>query len=204
MALLCQDRTQDRRGREDLGGLAAAVGSLVGEPLHDLRFSYGGELALHFGSPVPYETKRFGVRYEGSFVLGVRASAWRMNLSNPPLTFFFEPEDASGEAEASEEVLRSRLVEVASSLKGKRVAWAEPFVQGGPHRPRPGFGLAIAMSDGSSFVVLPFGPQEPDDLADWELFTPFHHLLEAGPGLNWSYRRSDDPDETGPGSPPTE
>jgi hypothetical protein len=52
------------------------VNELVDEPLLRAAFSYGGELRLHFGKPVPYENERLAGRTHGEWTLGLRATPW--------------------------------------------------------------------------------------------------------------------------------
>jgi hypothetical protein len=57
-------------------------------------------------------------------------------------------------------------------------------------------GLQLVFGDGSVFELLPSPPEsvsdaEPETIADWELFTPYHTYIRVGPGPVWSNLRSD-------------
>jgi len=53
-------------------------------------------------------------------------------------------------------------------------------------RARARFALTVLLSDGASLFVRPNLDEaidEGDQVADWEVFTPYERCLEVGPGL---------------------
>jgi hypothetical protein len=62
-----------------------------------------------------------------------------------------------------------------------------------------GFGLSALLEDEASVVILPSRAprQRPrrDQIADWEVFTPYERYLKVGPGLRWSYLPSRTPSQ---------
>ena len=72
-------------GSQDLGLLAAMLDMLVGQRCLKAELSYGEELMLHLGAPVPYSHPKLADETKGSWILGTRASRWSLLLSRPPL-----------------------------------------------------------------------------------------------------------------------
>jgi hypothetical protein len=167
--------------------LDAYVQQLVGQPFLQFRFSYGDELSIHLGKATKYATPRLKHLSKGSYILGARASNWRINTSAPPKMLI-------GCQDSSRAKLR-RLsvadVESSSVVKKKaRVVFAKVLPEGESGRVLS-YVLTITFSDDSTFCILP--PREKarhssdDVVADWELFTPHERYLRVGPGPTWSY-----------------
>lgn len=188
------DLKQEVKASQDIHFLQGLLHALVGQRCLKVELSYGGELMLHLGEPQPYAHPKLADETKGAWILGTRASWWRLLLNNPPL--LIEEGDLDGE-----------LVEKKTgSLSGTSVVAVEPNLlplhgvgavrHWGPGTsvptPQSGVVLVVRFSDGSSLVVTPTGEleQEPP-VADWELFTPYHMYLTCGPGPAWSYLRSD-------------
>ncbi len=55
----------------NLEGLRAYLTQLIGEPFQFVRFSYGDELTLHFGTLKPAKSPKLKGKVYGSYVLGV-------------------------------------------------------------------------------------------------------------------------------------
>lgn len=53
--------------------------------------------------------------------------------------------------------------------------------------------LRLALSDGSSFNVVPAEQEAEDDPPNWKLFTPEGLVLVFGPGGHWQFNRADGP-----------
>ncbi|HEU5063422.1 MAG TPA: hypothetical protein VFT79_09770 [Solirubrobacterales bacterium] len=53
--------------------------------------------------------------------------------------------------------------------------------------------LRLALSDGSSFSVVPAEQEAEDDPPNWKLFTPNGLVLVFGPGGRWQFNRADEP-----------
>jgi hypothetical protein len=188
-----------RQAREssshDLPGLVGQLAPLVGEPFRFVRVSYGDELTLHFGDLEPARSPKLKGKLYGAYILGMCASPWVLKSGTEPLVvdggvLHGPSESALGTPLRKEDVETQRFIEPDS-----RVLTAAPFVV----KPVNGFGLELRFSDGSTLLVLPTisEPDEPEDeglpeLADWELLGP-SGLLNAGPGLKWSFEPSGRP-----------
>ena len=173
----------------DLGLLAAMLDMLVGQHCLKAELSYGEELMLHLGAPVPYSHPKLADETKGSWILGTRASRWNLLLSRPPLLI---ASNGRRPAEAGDGAPPEEVEKKAEPLIGCTVVIATPERHPGQTASRGGVTLVLAFSDGSRLTVIP--DDEPDDatpLADWELFTPYDTYLVCGPGPVWSYRRSD-------------
>jgi len=53
--------------------------------------------------------------------------------------------------------------------------------------------LRLALSDASSFNVVPAEQATEDDPPNWKLFTPQGLVLVFGPGGRWHFNRADEP-----------
>lgn len=73
--------TKKRARAELLGEGESWVKQLVGEPLLRASFSYGGELRLSFGAPVPYDNVRLAGRKRGEWVFSLRATPWVLAMN---------------------------------------------------------------------------------------------------------------------------
>src|SRR6266571_2810184 len=67
---------------KDFGHLQGMLHALAGQPCVKVAKSYGGELTLHFGKPVPYEHPQMADQVHGSWILGTRASSWELFLAD--------------------------------------------------------------------------------------------------------------------------
>jgi hypothetical protein len=195
------DLKQEVRNSQDLGLLQLFVGALVHEPCLRIRLAYGNELKLHFGEPQVVRNQKFGEELRGSWVLAVRASAWRCYLRPTATGLFagFWPRTARPVKQFSPEEMTAAV----GKLAGQRVTAVDPIWW---HTPaRPSIGLILNFADGSVFEVVPVGGEHDDPadepLPDWELFTPFKTFVSAGPGPAWSNQPSDKPLATKPVTP---
>jgi hypothetical protein len=183
----------DLRGEQpkstDPGQLHAHLQQLVGEPFLHLRFSYGDEMTLHFGTARPYDSPRMNGRVKGSYILGMRASNWYLKSSSPPVLVIGSAENAE-EGQGRPALTKGQLETGGFVRPGAVVVSAVVRPVTNPATAAGGFGLSLLLSDGSAFLVTPEAiPSDSAEspLADWELFTPYERLLRAGPGLEWSY-----------------
>jgi hypothetical protein len=176
--------------------LEAFLDILVGQRVLKIDFSYGGELMLHVGEPLPYSHPGLAAEKKGSWILGTRASWWSLVLNDPPSLLSNRLSDEQDEQGEGQIIPAEEFEKRASRLAATAITAATP-------QPRPlgksvglGIALFVELSDKSRLVVLPnVEPDEEPKLADWELFTPYHTYLTCGPGLAWSYLRSDIVDE---------
>lgn len=175
----------------DRASLRAHLQMLVGQPFLHLRFSYGDELALHLGPPRDGRA-RGGVRsVKGSYIVAARASSWLLRTEGPPTVVVGTSPAGPPTGFQS---LTTRDVERPALIRpGSLVVLAEPIALDGPGGGGLGFGGSFALSDGSSLLILPDSAEtsgeddEGDEIADWEVFTPYQRYLRVGPGATWAY-----------------
>ena len=152
-----------------------------GLPYLFARSSYGGELTLHFGSERHHDHPKLAHKIRGTHVLSVRGSAWMLRSGIKPVVVGcgVVPPDPPSAKPFNVTALESGALIGPSA----RVSNGAPFVV----QPLNAIGLAIELTDGSSFLVLPTPPSGEDELpepSDWELLTP-NHVLRVGPGLHF-------------------
>lgn len=187
------DLKSEVKQSSDLGRLEAMLGTLIGQRCLKVELSYGEELMLHLGTPMPYSSPKLADEAKGSWIIGTRASRWNLLLSKPPLLIASDVRAAAvAENGKPQEAAPEEVEKKAEPLIGRTVIAVKPerLPPGGPSA--GGVGLTLEFGDGSRFVVIP--DDHADDgtpLADWELFTPYDMYLACGPGPVWSYARSD-------------
>jgi hypothetical protein len=163
---------------DDLAVLRGVVGRIVGQRCSRVAFSYGEELRLELGERIPTVVGK-AERKRGEWTLLTRGSPWQFmdRESHPP----------------SRSHARSNAV---LSLEGKRLNSLEVS----PH-------LNLAMTFDARYV-LTLNPERrepkqhgPRLLPYWELFTPEHQLIVAGPGDWWKVKPADSRSSTRDGAP---
>jgi hypothetical protein len=175
---------------DDVAGLWAYLQQVVGQPFLLLRASYGEELTLHLGAPLPPSSPKLK-RPRGSYVLTFRGSAWALRSGTGSLTLadpFMMLKPGIWLPVTLEDLEKSPPIN-----PGAVVVSATPYLD----RLSGAFGLQLAFSDGA-FVQLrptpeeggPADDQELPPVADWELFTPYGRYLRVGPGPKWAYEKS--------------
>jgi hypothetical protein len=179
-----------QKDSSDLDLLQAYLQQLVGQPFLAIRFSYGDELAIHFGETRPYSSPKMKHLTKGAYILGARGSQWRLRSEAPPAIIVGSGDDKSASAANLKPLSKADLESGAFFRPGTLVV----HVHATPVTSVAGFSayaLSLAMADGTSLFVSPVlaEPHELADepLADWELFTPYERLLRVGPGLQWCY-----------------
>lgn len=167
---------------------------LVGEPFLFARRGYPDELKLHFGTPVQSPGPKGRTITSGSYVLGAVASAWSFKVAKLGVTLLSGDPFASA-APADPDTWGSPLHE--EKLDAMLASTGGPIMTGVEVQTHPlGYALSLAFSDGSALTILP--SRETGPVPDWELFTPYDRYLRVGPGREWAYLPSDQP-ETAPG-----
>jgi hypothetical protein len=192
------DLTKAVEASTDRAVLFELLTALVGQRCLKADLSYGEELMLHFGDPVPYAHPKMVDEQKGSWILGSRASSWRILLNDPPAIISsgwpLEQGESFGSPTEVPVISGEEAEGHARQLAGKTVNAIRPFkVVRLPTPVGVGVGLVVEFSDGSDVTIVPSPEVDDSDapVADWELFTPFHTYLRVGPGLVWSYLRSD-------------
>ena len=157
--------SSEKKARADLAAEADQwIQRLVDEPLLRSSFSYGGELRLHFGKPVPYENERLTGRTRGEWTLGLRATPWVLM--------------AEGAVRSRSHDEQQHSLQQFAQLEGNRVVTAT--------RRRSDSALTLRFADGHWFMALT-EPRAPDLAKDtkapdlWELLTPGGLFVVARP-----------------------
>jgi hypothetical protein len=187
----------------DREGLQARLQQLVGQPFLQFRFSYGDELSLHFGDPLAYASPKLKGLVKGSYIVGTRASSWRLRSTSPPVIVIGSQdypvrEGQSDRPSAPLKAFSVKELEHSDFVhRGARVLFADAIPLHHSEREAFGYGLALVFSDVASLLVVPESAEKPDTAeggtADWELFTPYERYLRVGPGVRWSYLPSRSP-----------
>ncbi|HBI43338.1 MAG TPA: hypothetical protein DDY78_10850 [Planctomycetales bacterium] len=178
----------------DLHLLEGILGALLGQRCLKVELSYGEELMVHLGDPVPCSSPELADETKGSWILGARASRWTLLLHDPPVLIASNGQPfADAESAGHQETLPLEVEKRAEPLIGCNIVTAKakcifPEIPG-----CGGIALLLEFNDGSHLTVLPDDEADDDEtpLADWELFTPYDMYLACGPGPVWSYARSD-------------
>jgi hypothetical protein len=188
------DFQQIKTSSDDRIELGILLRQLIGQPFLFFRVSYGDELMVHLGELREYTQPKMKHLRKGSSVLAARASNWYFRPESQPIMYAWA--DSTIEISSISQKLDIREIESRPLIKsGSVVARADVL-------PSPdGFGLALAFSDRSTLIIVPSSPppstdsieKAEDDIADWELFTPYHRYLQVGPGLRWAYLADDAP-----------
>lgn len=189
------DLTGTQQANADLELLRAYLQQLVNQPFLHFRFSYGDELSLHFGSPRKYASKRLAHLSKGSYIIAARASNWYLSVTNPP-TMIVGRSNMLAAAASTMPVTKQQLESSTFVQKGARIVAMDAVAVSSATQSRSGYALTILLSDGTSLSIAPDVDEalgEDDNIADWEIFTPYERRIVAGPGLQWSYSSTKDP-----------
>lgn len=186
----------------DFGRLRVLARQLVGEPVLFGALGHPRELTIHFGPPVEFKGPRGKVLVEGSSVLGAVRSHWRIKSAPQGMHVadFVFPLNPTELIET--EVVSDKAVEdFLGRIGGSTVRHVDVFLTSN------GYGLQVGLSDGSVIELFPtptlfsreYGTDEEFPVAppDWELFTPYKRYLRVGPGSQWAYLPSDEPERKG-------
>ena len=154
---------------KDLDELQERLESLRGQRCWRVRHSYGDELRLDFGARRRYENPILARKRRGEWVLGARATPWRLSLTH------------GGPTDSNDDLTAPCATE--TDLEGARVMAVRALY--------PDLTLEIDFDNGCRLTVAA-DSAEPD-LAAWELFTPSGSVLSAGPGRSWAETPDDAP-----------
>jgi hypothetical protein len=181
----------------EFGQLVALARQLIGERVLFGTIGYPRELTIHFGTPSAFKGPEGIVITEGSSVLGAIGSAWRIKSSQQGRNVT----DYAGFPSARNEpfISESEVEKFVEQLGGVTVRDVDVF------KTEFGYGLRVSLSDGSLIEFYPTPDHfeieiEADEdfpipPPDWELFTPYKRYLRVGPGTEWAYLPSDEPEQ---------
>ena len=153
---------------DDLAMLRGIVGRMVRQRCSRVTFSYGDELRVELGERIPTVVRKMD-RKRGEWTILTRSSPWQFTdlESRPPHR------------------LRSRS-DAVLALQGKSL----DSVEVSPH-----LDLSMTFDARYKLTVNPERREQkrhgPRLLPHWELFTPEHQLIVAGPGDWWQIKPAD-------------
>ncbi|MBK1988553.1 hypothetical protein A0J48_013560 [Sphaerospermopsis aphanizomenoides BCCUSP55] len=139
---------------------------IIGETCHQVRFSYGDELRLHFGEMKPYNHPKLKHLRKGSWQLSTRATPWFLMHNNMFLFLPLLPKLTTDHAQ----------VALQCFLENKKLT---NFVID-PNN----FQLTLSFEDSYELVLEP-DLEDDSGLAYWELLMPNEQILIVGPGQFW-------------------
>jgi len=143
---------------------------IIGETCHQITFSYGDELQLHFGEMTAYNHPKLAHLRKGSWQLSTRATPWYLMLRNSlsslcHSSMFVNNQTAKIHLQCLENKKLTKFVILANSNDMK----------------------LILSFQGDLDYELILEPDLEDDsgLAYWELMMPNEQILTVGPGMFW-------------------
>lgn len=165
---------------EDSKRIKEIMSGLIGKTCWKARLSYGDELSLHFGDKRPYSSPRMAGKYKGSWILGTRATQWRLDKGHG---YGVKAHQQIVSSESPLEEIRDKI----HVLENERVTFlgdAIPLNYFPPSR--------FCFSNGYQLSLNICVPNDPE-LAYYELFTPNNMLLKVGGATPWSYISANSP-----------
>lgn len=135
---------------------------IIGETCHQITFSYGDELRLHFGEMTAYSHPKLRHLRKGSWQLSTRATPWYVMQND-----HFVPLYTTYRAKMFLEHLENKKLTnfVIDSNKN--------------------FQLTLSFKEGYELILEPDLEEDDSGLAYWELLMPNEQILTVGPGMFW-------------------
>jgi len=149
--------------------------SLIGEICHQVSFSYGDELKLHFGEMTPYDHPKLAHLLKGSWQFGARATPWMVKHGDRVLV-------VTSESDTDEETQNAKVV--VKQLENKKLL--DLTVDAETIR------LTLNFENHYQLILEP-DLEDDSGLAYWELFMPTEQILTVGPGYFWSCKSIHEP-----------
>ncbi|MBA3924006.1 MAG: hypothetical protein H0X31_20835 [Nostocaceae cyanobacterium] len=151
----------------DLDQIKEITAGIIGETCWKASLSYGDELTLHIGAKIPYPQKSMAGKEKGSWILGTRATAWKLDSAT----------DILATSEDDGEIIKQQM----QVIEGSKIIMLETTY--------PSLNLTIKFDNECQLKLLP-NAEDSLDLPDWEIFTPDRMILKVS-GTRWSYTCSD-------------
>ncbi|AFZ57434.1 hypothetical protein H6G54_26185 [Anabaena cylindrica FACHB-243] len=150
-----------------IANLNQIIQPIIGETCHQITFSYGDELRLHFGEMIPYNHPKLRHLRKGTWQLSTRATPVYLRKVHPMLfnSYFKHPIGVVTKR-------RLRLL-----LENKKLT---DFVID----TNKNFKLILSF-EGNYQLVLKPDLEDDSGLAYWELLMPNEQILTVGPGMFW-------------------
>jgi hypothetical protein len=143
------------------------VVQIVGRKCWKATFAYGGELCLHFGRQLSYESPLMKGKKRGEWQLRTRGTAWQVLTPNQG----FSSKDGNESA-----LLKKLKCLVGRKVKDISVSNANV--------------LTIELEGNRLFRVTPTRHDARSKLPFWELAMPQHKVASFRPTIGWSLKPS--------------
>ena len=159
---------------EDLNDLKVLTNGIIGELCWNASLTYPEVPELHIGARIPNELELLKDKDHGAWIILCWASTWK--IVSPTETLM-----------TSEHKLKE-IKQGLQAIQDTHVVAFEPQY--------PGLGLIVTFSNGNQLILIPKDDDDVESDQDetevddrnyyWELFTPLHFTIEAGPGNKWA------------------
>ena len=149
---------------------------IIGETCHQITFSYGDELRLHFGEMIAYSHPKLAYLRKGTWRLNTRATPWYLMIGNGLCSYssmFVNYKDAAECAKMSLQFLENKKL--------------TNFVINSDN-----FKLTLSFEDYCELILEP-DLEDDSGLAYWELMMPNEQILTVGPGMFWECKSIHEP-----------
>ena len=191
--MVLQVDLQEKHASQSASELSEFVRMLVGQPLLQVTVSYGDELCLHLGEPVPCSSPKMKGKVKGSYIIGTRASKWYFSSSDWLIVSDDKPVKQSKHVKR---LKADQLKDLVSKKRGARVVSAEARLIKRSRTAPIGFGLFLGLQDGSALAIISVESAPGSrHIADWEIFTPSDKYLRAWPQARWEFAPSNIPEK---------
>ncbi|MCU0705953.1 MAG: hypothetical protein MUF18_18455 [Fimbriiglobus sp.] len=187
--------------KDDFGHLSGIARQLVGERVLFGCLSYPRELTIHFGTPITVKGPRGRTWSKGTYTLTTIGAVWEVKSAKQGkrVADFSRLERANSVSHGGDQFTEEQVEEFLSEIGGATVHDVTLALT------EIGVRLDVVFSDGSYVAVFPTTTHleigtKPEydfmvDPPDWELFTPYGLFLKVGPGRQWSYQPSNQPEK---------
>ena len=143
---------------------------IIGEICHQITFSYGDELRLHFGEMIAYSHPKLSHLRKGTWRLNTRATPWYLMLRNSLFSHCHSSMFVNNQNAA--ELAKIQL----QCLENKKLT---NFVIDSNN-----FKLTLSFEDHYELILEP-DLEDDSGLAYWELMMPNEQILTVSPGMFW-------------------
>jgi hypothetical protein len=143
---------------------------IIGETCHQITFSYGDELRLHFGEMIAYSHPKLSHLRKGTWRLNTRATPWYLMLRNSLFSHCHSSMFVNNQNAA--ELAKIQL----QCLENKKLT---NFVIDSNN-----FKLTLSFEDHYELILEP-DLEDDSGLAYWELMMPNEQILTVAPGMFW-------------------
>jgi len=168
--------TTDSKNNHSLDKIIPVITqALIGETCHQVSFSYGDELKLHFGEMTPYEHPKLAHLLKGCWRFGARATPWTVKHHDQVLV-------VTSEADTDEQTAIAK--EIVKQLEQKKLI--DLTIEADTIR------LTLSFEDDYQLILDP-DLEDDSGLAHWELFMPTEQILAVGPRYFWSCKSIHEP-----------